>query len=126
MACKYCDKEENLVHSATDALLLDSMEDLYKICYGCANLRKNEQVKVNDWERGYDAGRANALKELETQAYLRYLREKETLIQEEKIRLANVFRGYITDDEPELNQFLPISTVIAIILDQDTQDYAKE
>jgi len=37
--CKYCDTKEKIVHSGTDALMLQCLKDLHKICYGCANKR---------------------------------------------------------------------------------------
>jgi len=42
--CKYCGTNENLIHSGVDALLLECMEDIRKICYPCANKRKNEST----------------------------------------------------------------------------------
>lgn len=42
--CKVCHKTTNLVHSGVDALLLNVMENIYKICYDCANKQTpNEQ-----------------------------------------------------------------------------------
>lgn len=34
--CKYCNTEEKIVHSGTDAFVLGCLNDLYKICYDCA------------------------------------------------------------------------------------------
>ena len=35
--CQHCNTTENIVHSGTDALMLGCLDDLYKICYTCAN-----------------------------------------------------------------------------------------
>lgn len=40
--CKYCNTEENIVHSGTDAFVLGCLDNLYKICYDCANARQND------------------------------------------------------------------------------------
>ena len=40
--CKKCDTETNIVHSGVDALLLGVMEDIYKICYACANAKEEK------------------------------------------------------------------------------------
>lgn len=43
--CKYCNDEDdsNIVHSGTAALLLECLDDLYNICYACANKRREEK-----------------------------------------------------------------------------------
>ena len=38
--CKYCNKESGIVHSGTDAFMLQCLNDLHKICYDCANNRR--------------------------------------------------------------------------------------
>ena len=40
--CKYCKTKEKIVHSGTDAFVLNCLDDLYKICYDCANARRND------------------------------------------------------------------------------------
>lgn len=41
--CKYCNTEESIVHSGTDAFMLGCLGDLHKICYKCANERMQEE-----------------------------------------------------------------------------------
>jgi hypothetical protein len=35
--CKNCKTKENIVHSGTDAFMLECLEDFHNICYSCAN-----------------------------------------------------------------------------------------
>lgn len=44
--CKVCHKTTDLVHSGVDALLLNVMENIYQICYDCAN--KQNQGESNE------------------------------------------------------------------------------
>jgi hypothetical protein len=46
--CKVCHKTTNLVHSGVDALLLNVMENIYQICYDCANNQVPKENKVSE------------------------------------------------------------------------------
>lgn len=81
---------------------------------------------IESWGEAYDAGRASAIKEGETAGTIRYIREKEQLLKEERARLTALFEQYYDESEPDVSQFLPIRTVIAIINDIELVDYAKE
>ena len=41
--CKYCNTEEKIVHSGTDAFVLGCLNDLHKICYKCASEKMLEE-----------------------------------------------------------------------------------
>jgi len=43
--CKYCNTTEKIVHSGVDGLLLGCLEDLYNICYDCANKKMLENAE---------------------------------------------------------------------------------
>lgn len=38
--CVNCGTEQNIVHSGVDALVLECMDLIEKICYDCANLKR--------------------------------------------------------------------------------------
>ena len=41
--CKHCDTTENIVYSATDALLLGHLDAVERICYNCAQPKQDKQ-----------------------------------------------------------------------------------
>lgn len=43
--CKHCGTDDSIVHSATDALLLECLDAVENICYTCANEQRTLLVE---------------------------------------------------------------------------------